>query len=119
MFLPVDGGSTVFLKYPHGKEEVYCANAVQDKEHSPILKCPQEAMTTAVCDALTRTVWMIPRDCVDGRKAIRLGKEMEEFVMPEPISPSYKEAQEIRRRRLEQLAENARKTIRRMQDASE
>ena len=120
VYLPVDGGSDLVGVPPvdHGGVDdyqiIHCACVSQDKDHSPILKCPAVAMITAACDVVTRTVWIIPKGCVEERKSLRLGKDMEEFIVPEPKSPSFKEAQKIRRERLETLEEDVRKGIERM-----
>ena len=68
----------------------------------------------AVCDVITRTVWVIPKDYVTNRRSLRMGKDMEEFIVPEPSSPSFKEAQAMRKRRLESVEEDVRKSIERM-----
>ena len=116
VYLPVDGSSIILMRLPEcsASIEVFCTNASQDKDHSPILRCPTEAMMTAVVDVPTRCVWLVPASLVEGRKNLRLGEEMEEFIIPEPLSPSFREAQELRRRRLEELEEDVKKSIERM-----
>lgn len=114
VYLPVDGGSDLVVTNGSTLDMCYCGVVSQDKTHSPILKCPADAMLTAACDPVTRTVWLIPKDFVEGKKSLRLGKDMEEFIVPEPKSPSFKEAQRIRRERLEALDEDVRRGIERM-----
>ena len=115
VFLPLDGAAALVVRKKGGElQECFCTSVTQDKDHSPILRCPVEPMLTAVCDVVTGTVWIVPADYVTARKNLRLGKDMEEFICPEPASPSYKEAQEVRKRRLQALEDDVRKSIERI-----
>ena len=116
VYLPVDGAAALVVR-KHAENEFHeclCTNVSQDLHHSPILKCPSDSMIVAVCDVVTGTVWIVPREYVEDRKSLRMGKSMEEFIVPEPSSPSFKEAQEMRKRRLEAVEEDVRKSIERM-----
>lgn len=120
VYLPVDGDSRIVVTLPiedgsiDDYQIIWCTTASQDKDHSPIVKCPLRAMITAVVDVVVGCVWVIPADLVEGRKNLRLGRDMEEFIIPQPISPSFREAQEKRKRRLKALEEDTRKAIERI-----
>lgn len=119
VYLPIDGAAAVVVREPRGDAlcECYCVNVSQDQDHSPILKCPADPMIVAAADVTTGTVWIVPVDYVAERKTLRMGRDMEEFIVPQPKSPSFKEAQEMRKRRLKALEEDVRKSIERIKGA--
>ena len=77
------------------------------------------AMITAVCDVTTKTVWIIPKDMIEGKQTIRLGQQYEEFVVPEPLSRSFQEQKGIRCERLRMLKEQAMKVANKFADGKE
>ena len=117
IYLPVNGSDVIVVRRGGGSfQECFCTNASQDKDHSPILRCPVEPMLTAVCDVITGTVWVIPMEEVDGKKNLRLGGLYEDYVVPEPLSRSYKEQKEIREERMRGVKEDALRMIGRMKE---
>lgn len=109
VFLPIDGGNTVIVKHQTEAFFTECLtiNVSQDQENSPILRCPPVPMLVAVCDVVTKTVWIIPAELVKDRKILRLGKQYEEYVIPEPTSSCYLEQKALRSERMEALKNRA------------
>ncbi len=40
---------------------------------------------------MTKNVWAIPSNALEGLTAIRLGKKYDDYLIPEPVSLEYKE----------------------------
>ena len=112
VFMPIDGDNQIVVGKAKAENQAflqlcYTSNASQDSDKAPILRCKPDAVLSAVCDAATRTVWIIPSKMTIGKKVIRLGKLCEEFIIPEPLSRSFLEQKEIRQERFYALKERA------------
>jgi len=112
VFLPISSDNVIIVRSPLSDELEKCftTTASQDKAKSPVLRCPPTPMLTAVVDAPTRTVWLIPSKYTEGKQVLRLGIHYEEFIIPEPTSRSYLEQKEIRAERLGALKSKAYET---------
>ena len=112
VFLPVDCDHQIVVGKAGSEGQAFLqlcntSNASQDSDKSPIMRCSEDAILSAVCDAATRTVWIIPASVTNGKTTVRLGKLCEEFIIPEPLSRSYLEQKELRQERFYALKERA------------
>ena len=116
VFLPIDGEkSFVIISKDTGMLiECIALNAAKDAENAPFIKV--EGITTAIAcvDKTTRTVWFLPRDCYKPSKILRLGKNYEEFIIPEPNSLSYQEQKAMRKKTNPSLLLRAKEIAERM-----
>lgn len=114
IYLPLHKSHSIVVQSPTGINQAFLLcelqNASLDLDRAPIARAlrDEKADMLGVVDGITRTVWLIPCDAIEGRKAIRLGQRYEEYVIPEPSSLSYKEQREKRKMVLSHLKETAR-----------
>ena len=107
LYIPIGGENIIIIQTLDGPVPCHTTNVSQDQSNSPILRTPPVPMMTAACDALTKTVWLIPINAMEGKKICRLGKRYEEYIIPEPISKCYQEQKNARHYRLEELKKRA------------
>jgi hypothetical protein len=64
----------------------------------------------ACCDRVTRTVWLLPIEALE-KKVIRLGKNYDRYIIPEPTSKAYLEQKEIRRQKHQSIVDQAKAAV--------
>lgn len=116
IFLPIDGEKTFVVADKKTSELKRCValNASRDGDGTPFIKVDKINLAIACVDKTTRTVWFLPANCYRPNKVLRLGKNYERYIIPEPNSLSYREQKEMRRDCVPSLIEIARKAGERM-----
>lgn len=109
--LPIGDDNTIIIARPGGQWiDCLCQNASQDSDSSPIFRVPLPVQLCAVCDRVTRTVWLLPPSIMEDRTILRLGNRYEEYILPEPLSLSSSEQKEERTEKMKALKDEARRT---------
>ena len=116
IYLPLDGSNELYIRSkaissldPPTRCKITIATA--SKDSNPIARVHNDKAQIAVLDLVTETVWLFPPGYCEDRINIRLGKETEQFVLPEPSSLSFIEQKEKRTSRLTSLKAQAKKMI--------
>lgn len=114
VFIPLGGDSSeLLLITSEGKNTIIkkckARTASIDEGNSSVLKISDGAFDIlAAFDPISMNVWAIPRDILENRKAIRLGKRYDDYLIPEPVSEAYRDRKKVRRGFLDDLKEQAR-----------
>jgi len=120
VFYPLSGKSELLVRSSNGEiSRVIAVNACQDREGTPFLKNPFDKDRdlddlVAVCERVTRTVWVIPSSLLEERTMIRLGKKYDDYIIPEPQSIAYQEQKRMRTGMMDLLKDEAREKAREM-----
>lgn len=108
VFLPVDGGSELLIRGLDQKVLTCRAQtASANSEFNSVFKIIKGFDMLAGYDPVTKNVWVIPSEILDGLTAIRLGKKYEDYLVPEPTSIEYKDRREKRQAYLDSLKQKA------------
>lgn len=114
IYAPIGEGEELILEYPSVRRllRCICTNVSKDRENAPILRASRlqslhSCDLVAACDSLTRTVWLVPSEELEGKTMIRLGQRYEQHVIPEPLSKDYQQQKIARNRAFEGLRESA------------
>ena len=110
IFLPIGGGSELIVRDLSGElRRCDTRNASIDGENSPVLRVSGRGFDLiAAFDPGSSSVWVIPKEELEDRMAIRLGKKWDDWLIPEPRSREYRERRDARRGFLKSLKEKAR-----------
>lgn len=110
VFIPIGEGSELIVRDSSGElRRCEARNASIDGENSPVLRVSGRGFDLiAAFDPGSLSVWVIPKEELEDRMAIRLGKKWDDWLVPEPRSREYQERRDARRGFLESLREKAR-----------
>ena len=116
VFIPIDGERVFVLAENEASELKKCValNASRDGTNNPFVKIEGINSTIACVDKTTRTVWLLPSVCERPSKILRLGRNYERYIVPEPTSLSYQEQKEMRKIVSFDLHEKAIETVKKM-----
>ena len=116
IYLPIDGDKTFIIINKETRELERCIalNASKDGESSPFIKVDKINSIIACVDKQTRTVWLLPFGCYRPAKILRLGKNYERYIIPEPNSLSYQEQKQMRKSVSFNLLQKAKDAVERM-----
>ena len=109
VFLSVGNGSELIVRDPSGElRRCEARNASIDGENSPVLRVSGRGFDLiAAFDPGSSSVWVIPKEELEDRMAIRLGKKWDDWLIPAPISKEYQERRDARRGYLDALKKKA------------
>lgn len=108
VFLPIDGGSELLIRSSDGIIQTCRAQTASiDVNRSSVLKTSEGFDVIAAFDPATRNVWVIPREVLEDRVAIRLGRKYDDYLIPEPRSKEWKERRRARGEYFDALRERA------------
>ena len=121
VFIPIDGERTFVIEEKQAFDcselkKCIALNASRDGKNNPFIKIEGINSTIACVDKTTRTVWLLPSVCERPGKILRLGKNYERYIVPEPTSLSYQEQKEMRKIVSFDLHEKAIEAVNRMHE---